>query len=62
MKIVINVDFGGFGLGVAKEFRDFVDAHYDDRTNEKLVKFVEENPEPDHRPHEHGGKVKQPFN
>ena len=45
MKIVINGDFGGFGFGVAEEFEDFVYEHCDNRTNEELVKFVEENPD-----------------
>ena len=45
MKIVINGDYGGFGCGVADEFEDFVNALSCDRTNEELVKFVEENPD-----------------
>ena len=44
MKIVINADYGGYGLDVADEFDDFVREHSDDRTNPDLVAFVENNP------------------
>lgn len=45
MRIVINADFGGFGLDVAEEFEDFVDKYSGDRTNPDLIQFVENHPE-----------------
>lgn len=45
VKMVINGDFGGFGIGVAEEFEDFVYKYQDDRFALELVKFVEEHPE-----------------
>lgn len=49
MKIVINGDFGGFGLGVDKKYRDLVDyfewQSMDERANPKLVDFVENHPD-----------------
>lgn len=44
MKIVLNVDFGGYGLGVAEEFEELVDLHQEDRTHPELVEFVETHP------------------
>ena len=44
MKIVINGDFGGYGLDVTKQYKYFVIEHRDDRTNAELVEFVETNP------------------
>ena len=44
MKLVVNESYGGFGLGVAEEFEDFVDKFADEmsgRTDEELVAFVE---------------------
>lgn len=45
MKIVFNNEYGGYGYEVADEFKDFVNKFSTDRTNEELVKFVEENPD-----------------
>lgn len=45
MKIVINGDFGGFGLGVAEEFEELVYSHEDDRANPELVEFVLSHPD-----------------
>ena len=45
VKMVINGDFGGFGYGVAEEFREFVEQYEDNRFALELVKFVEEHPE-----------------
>jgi hypothetical protein len=45
MKIVINVEFGGFGYDVAEKFEDFVYKYSDDRTNPELIQFVENQPE-----------------
>lgn len=48
MKIVINNDYGGFGLGVSEKGKQFIETHYDFgemRTGKDLVEFVENNPE-----------------
>lgn len=45
VKMVINGAYGGFGFGVAKKFKDFVNQFEDDRFALELVKFVEEHPE-----------------
>ena len=45
MKMVINVDFGGFGLDVAEQYEDWVHDFKDDRTNAELVEFVETHPD-----------------
>lgn len=45
VKMVINGYFGGFGYGVAKEFKDFVRQYENNRFALELVKFVEEYPE-----------------
>ena len=44
MKMVINANYGGFGLGVAKQYKDWVYDLEDDRTNTELVEFVETHP------------------
>lgn len=44
MKIVINGDFGGYGLGVDEQYDDFVTERQDDRTDAELVEFVETHP------------------
>lgn len=44
MKMVINNNYGGFGLGVAKKYEKWVRSFGDDRTNIKLVDFVENHP------------------
>lgn len=44
MKIVVNSDFGGYGFGVSNKFKDMVDDCVSDRTNPKLIDFVENNP------------------
>ena len=43
MKLVKNSNYGGFGYGVAEEYKKFVRECEDDRTNAKLVEFVENN-------------------
>lgn len=50
MKIVINGDYGGFGYGVAAQYRDFVQKHewmdYEEgRTAPDLIDFVENHPD-----------------
>lgn len=44
-KIVINGDFGGFGLGVAEQYKDWVREFEGDRFNAELVAFVETHPD-----------------
>ena len=44
MKIVINASYGGFGLNVAEQYKDWVLDFEDDRTNAELVEFVENHP------------------
>ena len=44
MKMVINADYGGFGLGVADQYEDWVCSLESDRTNAELIKFVETHP------------------
>ena len=44
MKMVINANYGGFGLNVAEQYEDWVLDFEDDRTNAELVKFVETHP------------------
>ena len=44
MKMVINNNYGGFGLDVAKKYEKWVRDFRDDRTNIKLVDFVENHP------------------
>lgn len=44
MKIVVNKAFGGFGCGLTSEDRKFVYRYEDDRTNDKLIAFVESHP------------------
>ena len=45
MKIVVNCDFGGYGLGVSNKFTELVDGYVNDRANSELVNFVENNPD-----------------
>ena len=45
MKIVVNADFGGFGYGVSKEYKECVFAYENDRANSELVAFVENHPD-----------------
>ena len=45
MKIVINVDFGGYGCDVSEQYVDLVDRYEGDRTNPELVSFVENHPD-----------------
>lgn len=45
MKLVINADFGGFGLGVADQYEKWVRSLESDRTNAELVQFVETHPD-----------------
>ena len=44
MKMVINANYGGFGLNVAEQYKYWVLDFEDDRTNAELVKFVENYP------------------
>lgn len=44
MKMVINANYGGFGLNVAERYEDWVLDFEDDRTNAELVEFVETHP------------------
>lgn len=44
MKMVINANYGGFGLNVAEQYEDWVLEFEDDRTNAELVEFVENHP------------------
>lgn len=49
MKIVINGDFGGFGLGVSENYKDFINSFewqgMDGRTDPNLIEFVENHPQ-----------------
>lgn len=45
MKIVLNREYGAFGLGVDKKYNKLIEKYSDDRTAEELVKIVEENPD-----------------
>lgn len=45
MKVVINVAYGGFGMGVAEQYEDWVYKFEGDRTNIELVNFVETHPD-----------------
>ena len=45
MKMVINANYGGFGLNVAEQYEDWVYDLESDRTNAKLVEFVETHPD-----------------
>lgn len=44
MKMVINANYGGFGLNVAEQYEDWVLDFEDDRTNAELVEFVKTHP------------------
>lgn len=48
MKIVINDDYGGFGLGVSEKCKQLIELANklgEERTNQKLIEFVENNPD-----------------
>lgn len=45
MKMVINANYGGFGLDVAEQYEDWVRDFEGDRTNAELVEFVETHPD-----------------
>lgn len=48
MKIVINNDYGGFGLGVSEKCKQLIELANklgEERTNQKLIEFVENNPD-----------------
>ena len=45
MKLVINGTYGGYGYGVADEFKALVGKYWDDRTAPELVAFVEKHPD-----------------
>lgn len=44
MKMVINNNYGGFGLDVAEKYENWVLGFEGDRTNAELVEFVENHP------------------
>lgn len=44
MKMVINANYGGFGLNVVEQYEDWVLNFEDDRFNTELVEFVETHP------------------
>ena len=44
MKMVINANYGGFGLDVAEQYENWVCNLESDRFNAELVKFVETHP------------------
>ena len=44
MKMVINANYGGFGLDVAEQYEDWVRDLESDRFNAELVEFVETHP------------------
>lgn len=44
MKMVINANYGGFGLNVAEQYEDLVLDFEDDRTNVELIEFVKNHP------------------
>lgn len=45
MKMVINANYGGFGLDVVEQYEDWVRNFRNDRTNTELVEFVETHPD-----------------
>lgn len=45
MKMVINANYGGFGLDVAEQYENWVRDLEGDRFNAELVKFVENHPD-----------------
>ena len=45
MKMVINANYGGFGLDVAEQYEDWVRGFEGDRFNTELVEFVETHPD-----------------
>ena len=45
MKMVINANYGGFGLDVAERYEDWVRGFEGDRFNTELVEFVETHPD-----------------
>lgn len=46
IKLVINGSFGGYGCGVAEQFKDFVEQYENEseRFSPELIQFVEEHP------------------
>lgn len=47
MKIVINNDYGGFGLGASEKCRQFIGRSYDfdeTRTDQELIDFIKTHP------------------
>jgi hypothetical protein len=45
MKMVINANYGGFGMDVAEQYEDWVRDLGGDRFNAELVEFVETHPD-----------------
>ena len=45
MKMVINANYGGFGMDVAEQYEDWVRDLEGDRFNAELVEFVETHPD-----------------
>lgn len=48
MKVVINNDFGGFGLGIGEKCKKFIEGpywHEEARTQQDFIEFVENNPD-----------------
>ena len=45
MKMVINANYGGFGLDVAEQYKGWVRSFERDRFNAELVEFVETHPD-----------------
>lgn len=45
MKMVINANYGGFGLDVAEQYENWVYNFTGDRFNTELVEFVETHPD-----------------
>lgn len=45
MKMVINANYGSFGLDVAEQYEDWVRDLEGDRFNAELVEFVETHPD-----------------
>ena len=45
MKMVINANYGGFGLDVAEQYEDWVRDFEGDRANAERVEFVETHPD-----------------
>ena len=45
MKLIINGTYGGYGYGVADEFKALAEKYEDGRTAPELVAFVEKHPD-----------------